>query len=93
MYTFAPLFFETKYREMRWVISVIYPVFLALIFHEFFFSKERYLFQDVAKKWAPLSYCVLRCLHNEGNATIIRAKLRLIRLFMQRIARSRNTRI
>ena len=30
------VFFLKKYREMLWVVSVIYPVFLALTFHESF---------------------------------------------------------
>ena len=40
-YTFLPLFVKEK-REMLWVVSLIYPVFLGLIFHECFFSKKGY---------------------------------------------------
>ena len=65
-YTFVPLFFKKKYREMLWVISVNYPVFLALIFHECFFRKKRYFFQDVATNWAPLYYYVRWYLNTEG---------------------------
>ena len=90
---FCTAVFKKKYLEMLWVILVIYPVFLALIFHECFFNKKRYFFQDVATNWAPLYYCVIWYVNKEGYATMRRAKGRLIRLFLQRIARPRNKRI
>ena len=64
-----------------WVISVNYPVFLALIFLECFFSKKRYLFRDVATNWAPLYYCVRWYLNTEGQPTVRRTTCRLLRLF------------
>ena len=76
-----------------WGTFSIYPLFLALIFHECFFSKKRYLFHDVATIWALFYCCVVRCLHKEGYCTIRPAKCRLICLFLQRIARPRNTKI
>ena len=75
------MFLKKKDREMWWVISVIYPVFLGLIFHHLFFSKKRYFFQDVATNWAPLYYCVLWYVNKEGYATMHCTTCRLIRLF------------
>ena len=86
-------FFKKKYREMLWVISVIYPTFFALIFNDCFLSKKMYFFQNVATHWAPPHYCVLWYVNKEGYTTMCRAKCWLIRLFLQRIAMPRNTRI
>ena len=74
-----------------WVISVIYPLFLAVIFHECFFSKKRYFFHDVATIWTPLYCCVVSCLHAQGYCTIRLAKCKLIQLFLQCIATRRST--
>ena len=41
----------------------------------------------------PLYYCVLWYVNKDEYATMRRAKCRLIHLFLQRIARPRNTRI
>ena len=82
------------YEKMQvWVTSAIYPLLLALDFHEFFFSKKRYFFHDVATISALLYYCVVRCLNKEGYCTIRPAKCRIIPPLLQRIARLRNTRI
>ena len=64
-----------------WVISVNYPVFLALIFLECFFSKKRYLFRDVATNWAPLYCCVQWYRDMEGQPTVRRTTCRLLLLF------------
>ena len=66
---------------------MIYPIFLAPIFHECFISKERYFFHDVATNWAPLYYCIRWYLNTEGQPTMRRTTCRLLRLL------SRNTRI
>ena len=63
-----------------WVISLNYPVFLALIFLECFFSKKRYLFGDVATNWARLYYCVRWYLNTEGQPTVRPTTCRLLRL-------------
>ena len=64
-----------------WVISVKYPVSLTLIFHDYFFSKKRYLFCDVARNGAPL-YCCIRWYRNmEGQPTVCRTSCRLLGLF------------
>ena len=64
-----------------WVISVNYPVCLALIFLEFFFGKNRYLFRDVATNRAPLYYCVRWYLNTEGQPTVRCTTCRLLRPF------------
>ena len=64
-----------------WVISVNYPVFLTLIFHDYFLSKKRYLFRDVATNWAPLYCCVRWYLNMEGQPTVPRTTCMLLRLF------------
>ena len=73
-----------------WVISVIYPLFLAMIFHECFFREKRYFFHDVPTICSPLYCCVLKCRGAEGCSNIHPHKCRLIHLFLQRIARPRN---
>ena len=64
-----------------WVISVNYPVFLTLIFHDCFSSTKRYLFRDVATNGAPLYCCVRWYLNMEGQPTVCRTSCRLLRLF------------
>ena len=58
-----------------------------------FSVKKRYFSHDIPSIGALLYYCVVRCLHKEGYSTTCTAKCRLIRLFLQCIARPRNTRI
>ena len=72
---------------------MIYALFLALIFHQLFFSKKRYFFHDVATIWALLYCCVASCSHKEEYCTAGPAKCTVIRLLLQRIARPRNARI
>ena len=75
-----------------WVISVIYPFFLALISDDCFLSKEGYFSEDNPTIWAPLYYRAVRCLHKEGYANVCRADCSLMRLFPKCIAKPRNTR-
>ena len=76
-----------------WVISVNYLFFFTLIFHNYFFSKKRYLFRNVAINGAPLYCCVRWDLNMEGQPTVCCTTCMLLRLFLQQIWRPRNTRI